>query len=291
MKLGLEPLFRATGKMLALEMLALAFCCAATAPAQAASEPCGGVSAPCELETGIYHMASPETASGAPIVVYLHGYRGSGAGVIKNRSMVAAAVNRGAVFVAPSAMPRPGSRNAAWAIQNGLEPHRDEVAFLRSVIGDVVARTGADRGQVLLTGFSLGGSMVWDAACHAPDLAAAYAPASGAFWTPLPAACRTPVRLYHTHGMGDRTVPMEGRAVMNGRIRQGDLFEGLEVLRHANGCPASAPEAVSISSARRMWEWRGCSDGALRLALHTGGHGLPKGWLTKTLDWFETLGG
>ena len=38
---------------------------------------------------------------------------------------------------------------------------------------------------------------------------------------------------------------------------------------------------------RRKWET--CDAGSLELALHPGAHGIPKGWATMALDWFEAL--
>ncbi|MBC7180657.1 MAG: polyhydroxybutyrate depolymerase, partial [Roseovarius sp.] len=38
--------------------------------------------------------------------------------------------------------------------------------------------------------------------------------------------------------------------------------------------------------------WTRCTPGsALEFALFDGGHGVPKGWSTLALDWFETLEG
>ena len=38
-----------------------------------------------------------------------------------------------------------------------------------------------------------------------------------------------------------------------------------------------------------LWfrRWTSCPGGRLDLMLHPGGHGVPKGWLTRALDWFE----
>lgn len=267
-------------------------CVVASGTPLRALDPCGGPSDACRIDAGSYHLRLPPQPEGAPVIVYLHGYGGSGAGSVKPGMLADRAAARGFVFVAPNAVPRPGGTAAAWAVNNGLEPHRDELGFLDAVIDDVIARTGADRSRLFLTGFSLGGSMVWNVACRSPAAYIGFAPVAGAFWQPLPERCASPVRLFHTHGTADRTVPIEGRAVMNGRIRQGDLYQGLEILRRTNGCPQAGPTAEPDSGGGvlRIAHWEGCAPGSeLTLALHDGAHGLPRGWFNRTLDWFAAL--
>ena len=67
-------------------------------------------------------------------------------------------------------------------MRDGTPPWRDEGAFARAVLDDLAQRYAVDRKRVLMTGFSRGGSMVWDIACHDPAGFAAFAPAAGAFW-------------------------------------------------------------------------------------------------------------
>ena len=98
------------------------------------------------------------------------------------------------------------------ALQLGQFAGRDDVAE-----GHDAAARGVDRSRVLLAGFSRGGSMVWDVACHAPVTARAYAPVAGAFWEPLPASCQGGADLFQTHGWADRVIPLEGRSVAGGR--------------------------------------------------------------------------
>jgi polyhydroxybutyrate depolymerase len=142
---------------------------------------------------------------------------------------------------------------------------------------------------VLLAGFSRGASMVWDIACRAPASARAYAPVSGAFWEPLPTACEAPVDFFHSHGWADRVVPIEGRSFRDGAVVQGDVFAGLKILRQTNGCTARQPDAAPMEATSDLWlrRWTSCLHGRLDLMLHPGGHGVPEGWVTRVLDWFE----
>lgn len=261
----------------------------ALAPAVAAAQACGVPAGECVTASGLYRLALPPS-HGAPVpaVVYLHGYGGSSAGVMRNAAMLATLSARGYALIAPEGLPRPGATRRNWSVRDGGAYRRDDIAFLREVLDDA-ARHGVDRGHILLTGFSRGGSMVWDVACHAPETARAYAPVAGAFWEPLPESCAGPVDLFHTHGWTDRTVPIEGRAVDHGRLTQGDLFASLRVLRRTDGCAPQMPDAAPMEAGGSLWlrHWGSCSGGEIDLLLHPGGHSLPSGWLTRALDWFE----
>ena len=109
-------------------------------------------------------------------------------------------------------------------------------------------------------------------------------------WRPLPDACAGPVRLHHTHGWSDPVVPIEGRSVAGGRITQGDLFRGLDLMRRANGCARDDPDEYGATGKYLIRRWTDCAQGsALEMALHPGGHRTPMGWSALALDWFEGL--
>lgn len=258
------------------------------APAAAAQD-CGTAQGRCEVALGEYRLALPEGAEGdVPALLYLHGWGGSPEGVMKNRAMRDRLAGRGYALIAPQGMPRRQGGNADWGVRDEGQHPRDDLAFLAQVVEDAAMR-GVDRDRVLLAGFSRGGSMVWDVACHLPDLARAYAPVSGAFWQPLPDGCEGMVDLFHTHGWTDRVVPLEGRSVADGRLTQGDVFASLAILRRANGCDARQPDQAPIEGELWFRSWRDCAGGSIELMLHPGGHGLPEGWLARALDWFEGL--
>lgn len=273
--------------------------CGATFAAQvAAADACGGPDLPCEAGGGVYHFAAPpeaeapeveaSEAAGAPAVMFLHGFGGTGSGVIRNRGLVDGFVARGYAVIAPQATPwREGSRGGAWNSM-AREERRDDVAFLNAVAADAAARHGIDRSRILIGGFSGGGMMTWRVACDAPEGFAAYAPIAGLLWRPLPASCAGPFAMLHTHGWSDEVVPLEGRAVADGRFVQGDLFRGLDILRDAMGCARDDPDEYGGEGAYMMRRWTDCAPGAgLEMALHPGGHSIPPGWSALAIDWFE----
>ncbi|MEM8752213.1 MAG: polyhydroxybutyrate depolymerase, partial [Pseudomonadota bacterium] len=125
-------------------------------------------------------------------------------------------------------------------------------------------------------------------ACDAPAAFAAYAPIAGLLWRPLPESCAGPAAMLHVHGWADPVVPIEGRSVGGGILTQGDLFDGLDVLRAAFGCLRDDPDEYGAEDAYLIRRWTDCAPGAsLEMALHPGGHSIPKGWSDLALDWFE----
>lgn len=249
---------------------------------------CGDGTAPCTLPGGTYHLVLPEAAEGPlPAVLLLHGHGGEGLGMIRNSAVVDLMLERGHAVIAPDGQPRADGAGRSWDFHPDRPARRDETAFLVAVAEDAAARFGLRRDRMLLAGFSIGGSMTSYVACSAPEAFAAYAPVAGSFWRPHPAGCAGPVRLLHTHGRADRTVPLAGREIRPGLV-QGDVFEAMQIWRDTNACPRAAPDATRAPDVFTIGDWTGCAPGsALSLALHEGGHGIPRGWAALAVDWFE----
>jgi polyhydroxybutyrate depolymerase len=250
---------------------------------------CPGADAPCRVADGEYFIRLPETGRtvGRPaLMVHLHGAGGQAADVVRGAGFLDVFLGRGYAVLAPQGLAREGGRGPNWGVSDGRPHPRDDLAFIGEVIDDAVGRFDLDRTRVLLTGFSRGGSLVWDIACQAPAMASAYAPIAGGFWRPHPASCKGPVRLLHTHGFTDGTVPLEGRPLRGGAVAQGDIYEGLQLWRRTNGC---GDRADWHDTSGPFWRkaWTACAAGTLEFALHPGGHGVPEGWGPMVIDWYE----
>ena len=264
---------------------------ACAAPATAAlTADCGGADDPCLIEGGSYHIAMPEGVDGpVPAFIYFHGAGGSGRN-IANMAFAKALNARGYAVVAPNGLVRPNTRfGPGWSFRPEIPAVRDELAFTRALIADAAANHNVDAERIVLTGFSIGGSLVWYLACRDAGLAAAYTPYAGGFWRPHPADCDGPVKLLHTHGWRDQTVPLEGRPLRSGQLYQGDIFEGLALWRQMNDCPLLRADAFATEG--RFWrrQWTSCAPGtALELALWPGGH-VPQDaeWAEMAADWVE----
>lgn len=249
---------------------------------------CNGTADPCRLDNGTYHIVLPEGEVGPhPAILLLHGYGGEGLGTIRNKGMVNLMLARGYAVIAPDGQKREDGEGRTWDFHPDRPATRDETAFLIAVAKDAAATYGLDRDRMLLAGFSIGGSMTSYVACTAPDAFAAFAPVAGSFWRPHPTDCAGPVRLLHTHGKADRTVPLSGRQIMPGFV-QGNVFDAMEIWRQTNGCASAEADQTETFGIYDVQHWKDCKPGTdLRFALHAGGHSIPKGWALMAMDWFE----
>jgi polyhydroxybutyrate depolymerase len=261
-----------------------------------ASAGCGAAPDACRIDGGTYHVVLPPDADGAvPALMFLHGWGANGEAMLNMPGLVETARVRGYAVIAPDGTPREGRNGYGWGFSPERPGPRDEIAFLKAVRDDAVARHGIDGAQVVLGGYSIGGSMTSYLACAEPGAFAAYLPVAGAFWHPLPTACAGPVDLFHTHGWTDGTVPLEGRILRGGEledegvIAQGDIWQAMQIWRAANGC---RPNASGHGETGIFWRrsWHDCESGKrLDFALFSGGHAVPEGWTAMALDWFEGL--
>ena len=277
----------------AIPFTALAIAALATFSATSGAHArCANQGTECKIDGGIYHIELPEKdGSAAPVVIFLHGAGGNGAAVLRNRNMVPQLLKRGYAVIGPTGGGRPGSRfKTLWNFYPGFTGMRDDAAFLRAVADDAAKRFGTSRDKVLLAGFSAGAFMVNYLACDNPETFAAYAPVAGGFWKPHPKTCNGPVKLFHSHGWTDRTVPLEGRRLGGGRFVQGDIAYGLDLWRKANGCIEMRPDKNWVDNNFWRRSWNTCkTGGALEFALYPGGHTVPKGWADMVVDWFEKV--
>ena len=260
--------------MRALAILALL----AAAPAHSA-EPCE----PCGLPGGTYHVAAPPGWDGATplrLLLFLHGWRGQGTDITGDPHIAGVANALGFLLVAPD------GDGGSWGHVGSPHRARDDVAFLLAVVADAERRWPIDRRAVVAGGFSQGASMVWDLACYAAPHFTAFVPFAGGFWEPLPDACRSgPVNLRHTHGTHDSMVPMAGRAILDGRFRQGDIVAGFSRWTAEDQCRAE-PDRVAVQGELTCSAWSSCGSGRrVELCLQPGDHVMIAPWLDASLRW------
>jgi len=274
----------------------------------ALEQPCAQ-NQPCEIagdDGGTYHLRFPDDWDGKERLkpfVFFHGHSGSGAGVVRNRAMVKTITNRGYVLIAPDGpmFHFRGRDVRGWAARpqaGSARERRDNIAFTENVLADVEKRVPVDLAETVISGFSSGGSMAWFFSCYSPLPIAATVAVAGGLRRPLPrarvageggSAVRTcpggPRKVLHIHGYSDNQVPLEGRGIRS--WHQGDVFEGLAVQRHTNQC-GSRPDKIETKG--RFWcrTWNRCGSGEpLRFCLHSGGHGVPKGWIAEVFGWMQ----
>ena len=273
-------------RILAIVLLLLAISIVGTR----ASFACDVDQAACVVPLGEYRVALPKPLPAhPPALVFLHGAGGSAEDILRRGDIAPDFTAHGYVVIAPNGQIRPEFNSRGWSFNPHRPRMRDELAFVRQVLDDAVARWQIDRARVLLAGESIGGSLTWYLACTAPTDFAAFAPVAGGFWNTLPDGCAAPVKLLHTHGWRDQTVPLEGRRIRD-IAEQGDIFAALAIWRRVDGCARQQPTEIDVTPTALHRRWTGCAPGSwLELALHDGGHEVPDWWASMARIWFERL--
>lgn len=251
-----------------------------------------GADTPCTVALGQYYIRLPATpAPDRPMVVYLHGYAATGKAELGNDGLTAPFLDAGYAVIAPDGqVDQLQGSHLDWGVADGADWRRDDTAFLTDVIADAANRLDLSGRPAVVMGYSRGGSMVWDIACKAPDMARAFAAHAGGFWEPLPDACVGPVRLLHSHGFTDTTLPFEGTKMIwfGYPFEMGGIARGLSIWRRSLGCAIKADHSIAADG---IWQkdWTSCdAGGQITLQLLPGGHGRRKGWSEAVLDWLNT---
>jgi polyhydroxybutyrate depolymerase len=206
------------------------------------AEPTCSISAPCAVAGGFYLVRPPAGRSGKPpaaTLVFFHGWRESAAGTIADPVLTTFADKHNILLVAPH------GQGETWSYPGSPGKHRDEFAFTAAMLDDLAIRFKVDPARLIASGFSQGGSMVWNLACRMADRFAVFAPVAGGFWEPSPQSCTSgPVALIHLHGIKDGTVPMAGRSLRGGVYKQADIRRDWRVWLAANGCAVPLGDVV-----------------------------------------------
>lgn len=231
----------------------------------------------CEIEGGQYLIHMPEDWNGKDgigAIVYFHGWQGSAEGVMRNAGLKQMASDLGVALVAVD------GKNKTWSYPSSPSQHRDELVFLDRLLADLDERHAIDMDRVMASGFSMGGSMAWYAACYRGRRFAGIAPVAGAFWEPLPDRCPSPAPyLFHVHGTADTVVPIAGRPIGE-RWHQGDLYESLERFLDKDDFqtgPSFRPEGTTLTCERQV-----SAEGPLiEVCLHPGGHNMRPEWVAR----------
>ena len=183
----------------------------------------------------------PPGPPASSVVVVLHGVGGRGADM-RSAGFEPLAAGKGVVLAYPDAL------GGAW---NDGRPGADPVVagaavddgrFLRMLIDDTVARTGADAGRVAVVGFSAGAVMASRLACDVADRVSAMALIAGTAGQGFERSCRPsrPVAVMMAAGMNDAIVPYAGGRIANWGTKRRGYVAGVDELfsfwRAQNGC-------------------------------------------------------
>lgn len=249
---------------------------------------------PCLVEGGVYRALAPLAPGPHRTVVYLYGSTGHSRRITE-ASFFQQIVDRfGYALIVPGAkdiLYRGGKPGTGWSLRNGRQKPRDDIAFIRNVLRDAEERFAIDRDNVLFMGQSHGGFLIWEIACHDPELGSAFAVHAGGYAGRMPERCKRPVRFLHTHGTRDKVVPYGGVPNVAGNADMASIDATLAVLERTNGCDPRAGQPMTAGPRNfARYSWSRCDrDGALELMLHRGGHNFPPNWFEVVIDWFERV--
>ncbi|MBX2805048.1 MAG: polyhydroxybutyrate depolymerase [Hyphomicrobiales bacterium] len=241
-----------------------------------------GVDSDCQLGDRVYRVYVPggDTGKARGAIVFAHGWRNSAAGTMSNTSLLKFADELDVVLVASQAI------GTGWQLPNRPRERSNtgeiEFSYYDALIDEIVKRYNVERGRILMAGFSGGGMMTWNLACHRGKLFAGFAPISGTFWGPVPDSCpTTPVNLMHFHGTSDDMVPLQGRAIADSR--QGDVYKTLAMLEKSGDFGEATPiPAEDLECEQR----KNPEGGLLEFCLHSGGHIYKAAFLKRAWEAF-----
>lgn len=152
----------------------------------------------------------PQGASGAPLIVALHGHGDTAMLFRETVQLDAGADLRGAVVLYPQAL-QDAVGQRSWNVEEGAGATSD-LGFLLAAIHKLQRTYDLDSARIFLVGFSNGGSMAYRLACAEPERFAAIAVVAGAMtasdW--LTCSAQNGVPALHIHGRDDDVVLLKG---------------------------------------------------------------------------------
>ncbi|GAA1718742.1 hypothetical protein GCM10009809_13260 [Isoptericola hypogeus] len=195
-----------------------------TAPAPDAEPPvAAGSSADLEVDGRPVELAVPagyDASDPAPLLVALHGFGDSPAGVDEGLGLRDEAARRGMLYALPEGTPDPAGRlfwDAADACCGFDAEPVDDSGYLAEVIRTIADAYAVDPARVAVVGHSNGGFMAYRMACDHADLVTVAVSLAGA----MPAddgACSPsePVTVVQAHGTADTVIAFDGGGTPGG---------------------------------------------------------------------------
>lgn len=248
----------------------------ASAPARDARQPAGkcgskrrAIDSGNQTREYTLHVPAKVTRS-APLVIVLHGYKGTADGIEQYSGFSSVADREGFLVAYPQA----AGESAAWNLNPG--PNND-VDFLNAVMDDVLAACDDDPSRVYVVGLSRGGGMANRLACDDAQRVAAVAAVSGAFFRHLDCDPARAVPILAIHGLKDATVPFDGRPDSPANLHATPrLRDWAAAWAARDGC-SGGPDLTTPVDGEQRNTWRNCRSRAevVLCALDKSGHEWP----------------
>ncbi len=146
-----------------------------------------------------------DRTAAAPLVIAMHGFLGTARSMNRKTQFDSLARANGFVVAYPE------GKRRRWNDGRSPENQVDDVAYLASLIANLVAGGSVDPERIFLAGHSNGGGMAMRMACDRPDLIAGIAVAATKTPSAFQCASGRPVPAIFFHGTLDPVAPSDGR--------------------------------------------------------------------------------
>lgn len=222
----------------------------------------------------VYLPANFEPDEYMPAMFHFHGGGGTANGAIFECDYRPLADEERFIAVYPQALDSTSGNNC-WDCLGDYHGGIDEMGFMSSMIDALATDYNIDTERVYASGYSLGGSIVYDFAAYLPDQVAVIAPVAANMWewTLSDVNWNTSVACVHLLGTNDFYAPYNGNAYSISTSAQNAHFVGL------NGAGTSPiVENLGGNITRYTWpEGDGCH-GHQHYVRQGGGHDAPSAY-------------
>ncbi|MEM0988270.1 MAG: hypothetical protein AAGK00_05275 [Pseudomonadota bacterium] len=221
-------------------------------------------------------------AKNAPVLIALHGGL-AGPMTIRRRARVTLA-SEGWIVAWPSAI---DDWNDGRANSDG-EPYdsADDIGFLRKLVAQLADQGLADPDRVYFAGPSIGGVMVLNLLCRAPDLVAGAAVAIASFPDAYVCLDGPPKPVLYIHGTEDDLMPPDGGRIggwsllVRDRGWVGPVRDAVSTLAARNGCQGFSEQALpdvvaDDDSTVLRRDYLNCEAPLVHFVVEGGGHTWP----------------
>ncbi len=221
----------------------------------------------------LVHLAPSYGKGPQPLVLNYHGYSWTSQVMEQTSHMNREADKAGFVLVFPQGIGSPPSWNAGVGAY-GPTGDTDDIQFTRDLLDYLEKNYCIDAHRVYVTGFSLGGGMVYRLACALSDRITAAASVSGAYY-PIPEGCQParPIPILEIHGAADQLAPYDG----NTATRMGAVQDYLNGWLDRDKCDKNRSRVFFQQGDVTGTEWEHCAAGVMvrHYRISDGGHTWP----------------